>query len=284
MEPRHSNPTSCICPDSQGRSGFGKGQSLWLGIDLSCRSPGGSFGLVDQRQREVPLELSGANLLPLLFGVMVYIDDRSRKWEENTLLASPIGIFSLLLVLASMICLPDDIADQSLILYRLVIAHIAIVGVILVMECGGRGQVSPATRLTGATIMTIFAVVSWSIFNSNPDYQVVGLVERIARDIAVVAPLIVVDRLLRQIDDLSEQARRLGAWTLIALLVMGGTDVSGGLLSLPVFAIVAYRATMHVNTAILAILPVAGILYGNLLTGSDLPSENFVLLLEAVPI
>ena len=129
-----------------------------------------------------------------------------------------------------MICLPDDIADQSLILYRLVIAHIAIAGVILVMECGGRGQVSPATRLTGATTMTIFAVVSWSIFNSNPDSQVVGLVERIARDISVVAPLIVVDRLLRQIDDLSEQARRLGAWTLIALLVIGGTDVSGGLL------------------------------------------------------
>ena len=232
---------------------------------------------------EVPLELSGANLLPLLFGVMVYIDDRIRKWEENTLLASPIGISSLLLVLASMICLPDDIADQSLILYRLVIAHIAIAGVILVMECGGKGQVSPATRLAGATTMTIFAVVSWSIFNSNPDSQVVGLVERIARDISVVAPLIVVDRLLRQIDDLSEQARRLGAWTLIALLVIGGTDVSGGLLSLPVFAIVAYRATTHVNTAILAILPIAGIFYGNLLTGSDLPSENIVLLLEAVP-
>ena len=45
----------------------------------------------------------------------------------------------------------------------------------------------------------------------------------------------------------------------------------------------AYRATTHVNTAILAILPIAGIFYGNLLTGSDLPSENFVLLLEALP-
>ena len=66
----------------------------------------------------------------------------------------------------------------------------------------------------------------------NPDSQVVGLVEG-TRDISVVAPLIVVDRLLRQIDDLSEQAKRLGAWTLIALLVIGGTDVSGGLSPYP---------------------------------------------------
>ena len=32
---------------------------------------------------EVPLELSGANLLPLLFGVMVYIDDRSGNGKKT---------------------------------------------------------------------------------------------------------------------------------------------------------------------------------------------------------
>ena len=99
-----------------------------------------------------------------------------------------------------------------------------------------------------------------------------------------MAPLVVVDRMLKEIEDLSEQARRMGAWTLIALLVMGGTDVSGGLLAIPVFAIVAYRATTHVNTAILVLLPFVGIvIYANLLETSELPSQNFVLLLEGIP-
>ena len=49
------------------------------------------------------------------------------------------------------------------------------------------------------------------------------------------------------------------------------------------FAIVAYRATTHVNTAILVLLPFVGIVYANLLETSELPSQNFVLLLEGIP-
>lgn len=241
------------------------------------------FVLSIRDRAEVPIEFGGANLLPLIIGVLVYVESRSRRWGESTILASPTVVCSLSLVVASMVCLPDDVTYRYLELYRLAIAHIVIAGAILVIECGGRGEVSPGTRLAGAVTMTIFAVLSWSIFNINGGLEVIGLPERVARDIAVVAPLIVVDRMLKEIEDLSEQARRMGAWTLIALLVMGGTDVSGGLLAIPVFAIVAYRATTHVNTAILVLLPFVGIVYANLLETSELPSQNFVLLLEGIP-
>ena len=186
------------------------------------------FVLSIRDRAEVPIEFGGAHLLPLIIGVLVYVESRSRRWGESTILASPTVVCSLSLVVASMVCLPDDVTYRYLELYRLAIAHIVIAGAILVIECGGRGEVSPGTRLAGAVTMTIFAVLSWSIFNINGGLAVIGLPERVARDIAVVAPLVVVDRMLKEIEDLSEQARRMGAWTLIALLVMGGTDVSGG--------------------------------------------------------
>ena len=140
-----------------------------------------SLCFVHRDRAEVPIEFGGANLLPLMIGVLVYVESRSRRWGESTILASPTVVCSLSLVVASMVCLPDDVTYRYLELYRLAIAHIVIAGAILVIECGGRGEVSPGTRLAGAVTMTIFAVLSWSIFNINGGLGVIGLPERVAR-------------------------------------------------------------------------------------------------------
>ena len=244
----------------------------------------------------VPLEFAHANLLPLVVGLAIYAEARSRKRGEASILLTPFGFTSLFLVLASMLAVPGDIghsdgfsgsgtSDGIILEWRLAIFHIAVAGSLLVAECGAMGRVSPLHRLAGAVCMAVFAIISAIQFNANPEFdgESVRFFERVLRDIVVVAPLFVVDRMLKTIEDLSEEARTIGSFTLLSLIAIGATDVSGGLLAIPVFAIVAYRATTHVNTWILLALPIAAAIYARILTEGVAPDMTLVYVLENIP-
>ena len=244
----------------------------------------------------VPLEFAHANLLPLVVGLAIYAEARSRKRGEASILLTPFGFTSLFLVLASMLAAPGDIShsdgfsgsgtsDGIILEWRLAIFHIAVAGGLLVAECGAMGRVSPLHRLAGAVCMAVFAIISTTQFNANPEFdgESVRFLERVLRDIVVVAPLVVVDRMLKTIEDLSEEARTIGSFTLLSLIAIGATDVSGGLLAIPVFAIVAYRATTHVNTWILLALPIAAAIYARILTEGVAPEMTLVYVLDSIP-
>ena len=244
----------------------------------------------------VPLEFAHANLLPLVVGLAIYAEARSRKRGEASILLTPFGFTSLFLVLASMLAVPGDIghsdgfsgsgtSDGIILEWRLAIFHIAVAGSLLVAECGAMGRVSPLHRLAGAVCMAVFAIISATQFNANPEFdgESVRFFERVLRDIVVVAPLVVVDRMLKTIEDLSDEARTIGSFTLLSLIAIGATDVSGGLLAIPVFAIVAYRATTHVNTWILLALPIAAAIYAGILTEGVAPEMTLVYVLDNIP-
>ena len=244
----------------------------------------------------VPLEFAHANLLPLVVGLAIYAEARSRKRGEASILLTPFGFTSLFLVLASMLAVPGDIghsdgfsgsgtSDGIILEWRLAIFHIAVAGSLLVAECGAMGRVSPLHRLAGAVCMAVFAIISATQFNANPEFdgESVRFFERVLRDIVVVAPLVVVDRMLKTIEDLSDEARTIGSFTLLSLIAIGATDVSGGLLAIPVFAIVAYRATTHVNTWILLALPIAAAIYAGILTEGIAPEMTLVYVLDNIP-
>lgn len=244
----------------------------------------------------VPLEFAHANLLPLVVGLAIYAEARSRKRGEASILLTPFGFTSLFLVLASMLAVPGDIGhsdgfsgsgtpDGIILEWRLAIFHIAVAGSLLVAECGAMGRVSPLHRLAGAVCMAVFAIISATQFNANPEFdgESVRFFERVLRDIVVVAPLVVVDRMLKTIEDLSDEARTIGSFTLLSLIAIGATDVSGGLLAIPVFAIVAYRATTHVNTWILLALPIAAAIYAGILTEGIAPEMTLVYVLDNIP-
>ena len=245
----------------------------------------------------VPLEFAHANLLPLVVGLAIYVEARSRKRGEASILLTPFGFTSLFLVLASMLAVPGDItysdsfngsgtlSDVHILEWRLAIFHIAAAGALLVAECGAMGRVSPLHRLAGAACIAVFAIISTAQFNTSPeiDGESVRFFERVLRDIVVVAPLVVVDRMLKTIEDLSDEARTIGSFTLLSLIAIGATDVSGGLLAIPVFAIVAYRATTHVNTWILLALPIAATIYAGVLTGGVAPEMTLASVLDSIP-
>jgi hypothetical protein len=245
----------------------------------------------------VPLEFAHANLLPLVVGLAIYVEARSRKRGEASILLTPFGFTSLFLVLASMLAVPGDItysdsfngsgtlSDVDILEWRLAIFHIAAAGGLLVAECGAMGRVSPLHRLAGAACIAVFAIISTAQFNTSPeiDGESVRFFERVLRDIVVVAPLVVVDRMLKTIEDLSDEARTIGSFTLLSLIAIGATDVSGGLLAIPVFAIVAYRATTHVNTWILLALPIAATIYAGVLTGGVAPEMTLASVLDSIP-
>ena len=258
-----------------------------------------AISIVAIRDRDViPLEFAHANLLPLVVGLAIYAEARSRKRDEASILLTPFGFTSLFLVLASMLAIPGDIThsdsfngsgtmgDVHILEWRLAIFHIAVAGGLLVAECGAIGRVSPLHRLSGAVIMVVFSIVSAIQFNANPEHldgDSIRLLERVLRDIVVVAPLVVVDRMLKTIEDLSDEARTIGSFTLLSLIAIGATDVSGGLLAIPVFAIVAYRATAHVNTWILMALPLTAVIYTLILSGGLASEITLIYVLERIP-
>ncbi len=256
-------------------------ESVWKwGCILALLS---AVSLISVRDRAmIPLEFGDFHLLPLVVGAVIYGDARFRNPDEASILLSPVVLGSVVLILVSMLCLETDITVDDINLYRFTILHIILAGGILVMECGGFGEVSPTRRLVGAAIVATFAIPSTGIFNQE-DYYYEVIIERIIRDVAILAPLVIVDRLLKKIDDVSDEARKIGVGTLFTLLLIGSTDVSGGLLAFPVFIIVAYRATTHVNTGVMFALPIAGIVYAGLLTAPEIPSMNIVLALENIP-
>ena len=233
----------------------------------------------------VPLEFAHANLLPLVVGLAIYAEARSRKRGAASILLTPFGFTSLSLVLASMLAVPEDITHSDILEWRLAIFHIAVAGGLLVAECGAMGRVSPLHRLAGAVCIAVFAIISAAQFNTSPeiDGESVRFFERVLRDIVVVAPLVVVDRMLKTIEDLSDEARTIGSFTLLSLIAIGATDVSGGLLAIPVFALVAYRATTHVNTWILLALPIAATIYAGVLTGGVAPEMTLAYALDSIP-
>ena len=89
-------------------------------------------------------------------------------------------------------------------------------------RCGmrGHGACQSPTSTCRAVCMAVFAIISATQFNANPEFdgESVRFFERVLRDIVVVAPLVVVDRMLKTIEDLSDEARTIGSFTLLSLI------------------------------------------------------------------
>ena len=160
-----------------------------------------------------------------------------------------------------------EVTDATVI--RLTLAYTALSVALLALEGGAVFRTTPLERLVGIIYLSIVSLVSAVLLVESTES---GLIERSARDLLIISAPLLVHLRLKTLLDLSQEARNFGTMTLIALLFVGLTDSSGGLLAIPVFAIAVQRAAKHVSTPVLASLPVFAIIYASFF-GAD-PDAN----------
>ena len=138
---------------------------------------------------------------------------------------------------------------------------------------------TPVERLIGIIYLLPVATISSGILLSV-DASILYL---ILHDLLILIAPLVVNIRLKKLHDLSEEARTIGTITLLILLTIGLTDISGGFLALPAFSIAVFRATKHVSTPILLILPIMAIVYATIFGNNN--SDNSILwsMLESLP-
>ena len=161
----------------------------------------------------------------------------------------------------------------------LVLFVVVISVILLINESGGMRRSSPVERLIGIIYLLPVATISSGILLSV-DASILYL---ILHDLMILTAPLVVNIRLKKLHDLSEEARTIGTITLLILLTIGLTDISGGFLALPVFSIAVFRATKHVSTPILLILPIMAIVYATIFGNNN--SDNSILwsMLESLP-
>ena len=139
-----------------------------------------------------------------------------------------------------------EVTDATVI--RLTLAYTALSVALLALEGGAVFRTTPLERLVGIIYLSIVSLVSAVLLVESTES---GLIERSARDLLIISAPLLVHLRLKTLLDLSQEARNFGTMTLIALLFVGLTDSSGGLLAIPVFAIAVQRVTKHVSTPVL---------------------------------
>ncbi len=141
----------------------------------------------------------------------------------------------------------------------LTLAFTALSVALLALEGGAVFRTTPFERLVGISYLAIVSLVSAVILYENE----AEVIASASRDLLIISAPVLVHFRLKTLLDLSQEARNFGTLTLIALLLIGLTDSSGGLLAIPVFAIAVQRAAKHVSTPVLASLPIFGIIYAS---------------------
>lgn len=155
---------------------------------------------------------------------------------------------------------------------RMTLACTALTVAILAFEGGAVFLTTPLERLVGIFYLSIVSLISAGILAEEG----ADIVSRVIRDILIITAPALVNLRLKTIVDLSQEARNFGTVTLLILLMIGMTDSSGGLLAIPVFAIAVQRASKHVSTPVLTLLPIFAVIYSSFFGWSHDPNEDLI--------
>ncbi len=179
----------------------------------------------------------------------------SREENKNMILRSEFTIILILLAIFSY----QNISNWNnpTMIVNSTLSIILITAILLLLEGGAIRKSTPVERLLGIIYLFFLASTTSLILTEYSN----GIFPLIIHDVLVLLPPLIVSSRLKILTDLSQEARNYGTFTLLTLLLIGLTDVSGGFLAIPVFILVVQRATKHVSTPILILLPIFAISY-----------------------
>ena len=193
-----------------------------------------------------------------------------RKPSENLVLRPEFASVMILLFIfiVESISINTNNSDGIILL---VLAGVAASSTLLAVEAGAMRKSTPLERLFGIAYLLPIAAIS-SIIMLLEDANILSLV---LHDLLILSAPLIVNLRLKRIYDISQGARNFGTLTLLALLFIGLTDISGGLLAVPIFSLAIYRATKHVSTPILLLSPFFAIIYSTIFGNTY--SDNSIL-------
>jgi hypothetical protein len=193
-----------------------------------------------------------------------------RKPSENLVLRPEFASVILLLFIFIAESISENTNNSDRIIL-LVLIGVASCSTLLAVEAGAIRKSTPLERLFGIAYLLPIAATS-SIIMLLEDANILSLV---LHDLLILSAPLIVNLRLKRIYDLSQGARNFGTLTLLALLFIGLTDISGGLLAVPIFSLAIYRATKHVSTPILLLSPFFAIIYSTIFGNNY--SDNSIL-------
>jgi hypothetical protein len=194
--------------------------------------------------------------LPLIAAASLFAVCHRWRISNESLSLRPEMAAMLFLILVFLILNIEVSPSESV---RLTLACSALSTALLAFEGGAAFRTTPLERLVGISYLSIVSLIS-AVIMAFEDADVLA---RSARDLLILSAPALVNFRLKTLVDLSQEARNFGTLTLLALLIIGLTDTSGGLLAIPVFAIAVQRAAKHVSTPVLLSLPVFAIMYAS---------------------
>lgn len=201
-----------------------------------------------------------ARTLPLIAAISLFaICHRWRIANESLSLRPEMAAMLFLVLVFLMVNIDSQFQVTPTMSVRLTLACSALSAVLLAFEGGAAFRTTPLERLVGISYLSIVSLISAMILSEEG----ADIWARSIRDLVIISAPVLVNFRLKTLVDISQEARNFGTLTLMALLIIGLTDSSGGLLAIPVFAIAVQRAAKHVSTPVLASLPVFAIIYAS---------------------
>ena len=197
--------------------------------------------------------------IPLVSAIGLFAICHRWRIENESLTLRPemaATLFLLMVFLLSNIALSEVTQTVAI---RLTLAYTALSVALLALEGGAVFRTTPLERLVGISYLGIVSLISAVVLSENDS----DVIANVTRDLFIISAPVLVNFRLKTLFDLSQEARNFGTLTLVALLFIGLTDSSGGLLAIPVFAIAVQRAAKHVSTPVLTSLPFFGIIYAS---------------------
>jgi len=222
---------------------------------------------------QTPSNFEIYNIRPfsLVVAVIIFsIINIYRKPSENLVLTPEFASIMILLFIfiGESISINTNNSDMIILF---VLAGVALSSTLLAFEAGALRTSTPLERLFGIAYLLPIAALS-SIIMLLEDASILNLV---LHDLLILSAPLIVNLRLKKIHDLSQEARNFGTLTLLALLFIGLTDISGGLLAIPIFSLAIYRATKHVSTPILLLSPFFAFIYSTIFGNTY--SDNSIL-------
>jgi hypothetical protein len=231
---------------------------------------------------QVPSYFQIYNIRPfsLIAAIIVFsIINIYRKPSENLVLKPEFASVMILLIIFIGETIASNEYNSDRFILLLVLVSLVIFSTLLASETGALRKSTPLERLFGIVYLLPIAAISSTIMlglDANIFYLVL-------HDILILSAPLIVNLRLKKLHDLSQEARNLGTFTLFTLLLIGLTDISGGLLAIPIFSLTIYRATKHVSTPILLLSPLIAIIYSTIFGNTY--SDNSILwsILGSIP-
>lgn len=222
--------------------------------------------------RTIPVfEIYDIRPFSLIVAIIIFsIINIYRKPSENLVLRTEFASVMILLFIfiAESISINTNNPDKIILF---VLVGVATFSILLTVETGALRKSTPLERLFGIAYLLPIAGIS-SIIMLAEDANIISLV---VHDLLILSAPLIVNFRLKRIYDISQGARNFGTLTLLLLLFIGLTDVSGGLLAVPIFSLAIYRATKHVSSPILLLSPFFAIIYSTIFGNTY--SDNSIL-------